>query len=292
MDLIRGIGALFSESGIEVIAPKLSSFQSENDGFIYLEEEANIDPRLIELRYLQHLKALGRNGFSYFVNPDGYLGRSASYELGIAQATGINCYFFDDIRDLPVYYGGNSVWQPQKLADFIIQNRMLPKQKVHRREGEIRHLWQKLILPGAILAVGAIIEYRHTSASSEIPEVLFVQTHKWGGRWSVIGERVKRNEKINHALRRGIYEETRLQAKVGRHICTFDQLPRSGYYVDVHQIFADKVVEVSSRSVKLDTREAQNHLWIRADEALRDLPLEPNARHTLKVYLASRKIVV
>jgi hypothetical protein len=48
---------------------------------------------LVELLYLHNLKRLGRNGFSYFVNPDGYIGASASYELGIAQLTNVRCFF-------------------------------------------------------------------------------------------------------------------------------------------------------------------------------------------------------
>ncbi len=89
---IKRVYQLFTQAGIEVLAPAFSEIKSFEDGFAVLESDRERDHRMIELLYLHHLKRLGGNGFSYFVNPEGYIGKSASYELGIAQVTNVICF--------------------------------------------------------------------------------------------------------------------------------------------------------------------------------------------------------
>ena len=81
---IKAVCNEFTKAGIEVLAPKNSELIGDKDSFSLFEDELDLDPRYIELLYLHNLKVLGENGFSYFVNPNGYIGKSASYELGIA----------------------------------------------------------------------------------------------------------------------------------------------------------------------------------------------------------------
>jgi len=93
LDEIKRIHKLFSENGIEVLAPAMSEIKSLENGFAVLESDKEKDQRMIELLYLHNLKRLGGEGFSYFVNPGGYIGKSSSYELGIAQLSNISCFF-------------------------------------------------------------------------------------------------------------------------------------------------------------------------------------------------------
>jgi ADP-ribose pyrophosphatase YjhB (NUDIX family) len=276
---------IFTEAGIEVIAPARATVRSIQDGFAILETDQVRDPRMIELLYLQHLRRLGEHGFSYFVDPEGYIGASVSYELGIAQVTNIPCFFLAPPAGHPAYVHGNACWTPALLAEYIVEHGALPQPRVHADEHAINALWEKLMVPGSVVAVGAIIE--HADPTRKQKEVLLVKTHKWGGRYSVVGEKVRRNERIDDALIRGIREETGLRASVGRHICTFDQIKNSGYYqAGTQHIFVDKVVTVGSRRVRLN-EEAQEYIWMPAPAALRELPLEPNARHTLEIYAGS-----
>ena len=139
------------------------------------------------------------------------------------------------------------------------------------------------MVPGSVVAVGGIIEYEPTRPNRE-KEVLLVKTHKWGGRYSVVGGKVRRHERLDDALVREVQEETGLKAGVGGLICAFDQIKNSGYYSSgIQHIFVDKVVRAGSRKVKLND-EAQDYIWMPAKIALRDLPIEPNARHTLELY--------
>lgn len=282
-DLIQAASATFRQAGIEVLAPKASELRSFEKGFALFEDEIGQDPRLIELRYLQNLKQLGPNGFSFFVNPDGYLGRSASYELGIAQATNTRCFFTDKLADHPAYAPGRSIWPADRLATYIQEFRALPAPTTRRNEATLQWLWEELLVPGSVVAVGAIIEYQPRKTRPE-KEVLLVKTHKWGSRYSIVGGKVRRNERLQQALLREVREETHLRGEVGHHVCTFDQILGSGYYrPGVQHIFVDNVVQVRSKRVTLNY-EAQDYLWALPSEALAQLDIEPNARTTLRLY--------
>lgn len=182
-EYIKKVQELFTQTGIEVLAPAFSEITRYENGFAILETDKEKDHRMIELLYLHHLK-----------------------------------------------------------------------------------------------------RYENTKGRKEI---LLVKTHKWGGRYSIVGGRVRRNERLNDALAREVKEETGLKGYVGENICTFDQIKNSGYYLSgIQHIFVDKVVKVNSKKVRLN-EEAQEYLWLPAEAALRELDIEPNARHTLDLYSKS-----
>lgn len=274
---------MFQSAGIEVMAPNMSEIVKEEDGFLFFRGEERQDPRLIELLYLQNLRQLGDNGFSYFVNPGGYIGRSASYELGVAQATNVPCFFSAKPVDHPVYIGSNSVWSPESLAEFVVRYGKLPAFSSNV-PSKLDRLWWQMMIPGSVVTAGAIIEYSDPRRTEK--EVLMVRTHKWKNRFSIVGGKVKRRERLHEALAREVKEETGLNGLVGKHLCTFDQIKNSGYYETATQhLFVDNVVRVDSKKVILN-EEAQEYLWLPAKLALRELPIEPNARHTLELYHA------
>lgn len=159
----------------------------------------------------------------------------------------------------------------------------MPAPAVKQNEKIIHQLWEDLMVPGSVVAVGGIIEYDLTKPKQE-KEVLLVKTHKWGGRYSIVGGKVWRNERMENALLREVKEETGLEARVGNHICTFDQIKNSGYYLGGMQyIFIDKIVQVASKQVRLND-EAEDYLWVPPRVALAEMDIEPNARHTLELY--------
>lgn len=277
---IQRVARLFESVGIQVLAPKLGKLHESVGGFALFEDEVNKDPRLVELEYLHNLKKLGPNGFSYFVNPGGYIGKSTSYELGIAQLTNVRCFYMEKPDDHPVYVHKNSLWSAEDLASYIVTNGSLPPEMTHANDKKIHKLWQELMVPGSVIATGAIIEREVKDAK----EILLVKTHKWGGRYSIVGGKVRRNERLKDALLREVYEETGLNGTVGKHLLTFDQIKDSGYYQKgVQHVFVDNVVRVDDKKVILND-EAQSFVWARADEALSSLDIEPNARMTVELY--------
>lgn len=282
-DIISDVYQTFSAAGIEVLAPKQAEIVAFKDGFALFEDEQGQDPRTIELLYLHHLKRLGENGFSYFVNPGGYIGKSASYELGIAQLTNTRCFFRNKLNDHPAYIHKNSIWKPEELVDHIMTYSELPSPMVRRNERMMHQLWEDLMVPGSVVATGAIIEHQPRSSKSE-KEILLVKTHKWGDRYSIVGGKVRRNERLQQALLREVKEETSLRGEIGAHLCTFDQLKDSGYYrAGTQHIFVDNIVKVKTKKVTLND-EAQDFIWATPREALEHLDIEPNARTTVELY--------
>lgn len=282
-DEIRNAYDIFTRAGIEVLAPKQTELIPGPDGFALFEDEIGQDPRLIELLYLQNLKQLGENGFSYFVDPGGYIGKSASYELGIAQLTNVRCFFSHKLSDHPAYIHGRSIWSPDSLADYITTYDQLPFPQIRTNENRIHQLWEDLMVPGSVVAAGAIIEHQPKTSRKE-KEILLVKTHKWGDRYSIVGGKVRRNERLQQALLREVREETKLRGEIGAHICTFDQIKDSGYYQHgVQHIFVDNVVRVKTKRITLN-HEAQDYIWALPSEALRHLDIEPNARQTVELY--------
>lgn len=290
---IKEVGKIFTTAGIDVIAPELSDIVGETNGFVHLGSDKNKDPRIVELLYLKKLSELGRSGFSYYVNPQGTIGVSASYELAIDQLTNTRYLFMTPLKDHPAYVPQNSIWKPQELADYVAENKEYPAPIIPQNEIKIHKMLNELILHGSTIAVGAIIvDYSAKKyKKGQERDILLVKTHKWGNRFSIIGGKVKRNELLCDALAREIFEESRLDSKIEESICTFDEIKNSGYFEQgIHRVFTDNVVKTNKRIVRLND-EAQNYLWIPPTIALRDLDIEPNARTTIELYVSKHKRV-
>ncbi|MDD5251820.1 MAG: NUDIX domain-containing protein [Patescibacteria group bacterium] len=272
---------LFMGAGITVLAPSADVVVGSQDDFILFAGEAGRDARQIELEYLLHLRRLGADGFSYFVVPDGYLGRTAAYELGVALARGVRCVFSEEPKDLPIWYPRGNVTAPAVLAAHVIRHGRLPRETTAAGERPMADLASEVTQRGTLVAAGGIIEHIDTRGRRDI---LLVRTHKWGDRWSVVGGKVRPGETVRAAYRREALEETGLRVRVGRHLATFDQLRGSGYWLrSTHHLFVDFVARADSRRVTLND-EAEEHVWLPAGIALRDLNLEPNAKKIVRLY--------
>ncbi|MDP2909165.1 MAG: NUDIX domain-containing protein [Nanoarchaeota archaeon] len=290
-DKISETAKLFKEVGIEVIAPEITEIVGETDGFAHLASDRSTDPRVTELLYLKKISELGPDGFSYYINPDGTLGTSASYELAIDQLTNTRHLFMEKLSDHPAYAPQNSVWKPRELADYISENGHYPPPIIPQDERYIYGMVQDLALHGSIIAVGAIIVDNSSKRykKGQEREVLMVQTHKWGDRFSMVGGKVRRNERLADALKREVCEETGLEANIKESICTFDEIRGGGYFIPgTHRVFTDNVVIAGRRRVALND-EAQSYLWVPPSVALQELDIEPNAKITLELYAQKYK---
>ncbi len=89
--------------GFEVLSPATAEVVSEKDGFVYTRGEEAESPRSIEQR---HLAAIGQASFVWLHAPDGYIGPTATLELGFAHANGI-----------PVF--SRSVLSDESLRPFV-----------------------------------------------------------------------------------------------------------------------------------------------------------------------------
>lgn len=129
-DIIKEIHNLFTGAGIKVIAPDSSDIVGQRDGFVQLKTDSSQDPRIIELLYLKKAAELGPAGFSYYINPQGTLGTSTSYELAIDQLTNTRTIFMKPLRDHPAYIPHNSIWKPDELIQYLAEYHHYPPPKI------------------------------------------------------------------------------------------------------------------------------------------------------------------
>ena len=75
--------------GVTVLSPSDPRAVDVDGGFIYVASDRHRSPRLVEDR---HLAAITQSDFIWLVNPDGYVGPSAAFELGFAIASSVPVY--------------------------------------------------------------------------------------------------------------------------------------------------------------------------------------------------------
>jgi len=273
-------------AGVNILAPNLSPIIGEKSGFAILADDRTTNPVETELLYLQHLKHLGQNGFSYFVNPDNVLGTSASYELGISQMLGHRFLFTNEIEDHPVFIPNNSIWQPEQLADYIKKYQSVPH-PIITKEQLIAYSLERRLTHSSEIAVGGIIQNLGKKyKKGQEPEILLVQTHKWGGKFSLVGGRVRRNENQIDGVLREMFEQTKLKGGVGSKVCSFDKLDSKDYHIPkTRRRYIDYLINVNNLNVQLND-EAESHIWMPPSTALRELDVEPNAKFAVKQYMA------
>lgn len=81
--------------GILVLSPRSTRVVGEDHGFVFFEGEPT-DPYEVELG---HLEAISKSDFLWVVNPDGYIGTSASMEIGCATANSVPVFCTNDPED-------------------------------------------------------------------------------------------------------------------------------------------------------------------------------------------------
>lgn len=76
----------FEAAGARVLSPAQPTIVDSVEGFVFVASDCHRSPRLVQDR---HLAAIGQSDFLWLVCPDGYVGQSASLEVGYAVARGI-----------------------------------------------------------------------------------------------------------------------------------------------------------------------------------------------------------
>ena len=285
-DKIQETAEILKWAGVDVLAPNLSPIIGEKNGFAILADDQSTSPVETELLYLKHLNLLGQNGFSYFINPDNTLGTTASYEFGISQTLGNRFLFTNETEDHPVFIPSNSIWQPEQLANYIKRYQSIPP-RIITKEQQIAFNLERRLTNLPEVAVGAILLNmgKRYKKGQEI-EIILPQTHKWGGLFSVFGGRIGENENLNEGLLRQVLEQTDLKGYVSSPVCAFHKSKTQDMYFieEIERFYVDSIVCVGSSNARLDDK-AQGFVSMPPTIALRDLPIEPNARFAIEQLL-------
>jgi len=272
-----------NSTGLAVaIAPHDCPPVDEKDGFVLFAGEEGKDPRQIEAEYLQKvlsLRALG--GFSLWVNPSGYVGKSAAYEYGIAQACGVPAFFTEMPDDVPFYIDPSSVRSAEDLAEYMLSNEgRLPD--VRAGDDPIAQTWDRLAFPVASVAVGGIMHFRK--------KILLVEDGRWpNGQLTVPGTTVRARETREESLHRLFGKKLDVSVHAVSPFRTSFMIDGSGYEKPVSSVvFDDRRVELSSERVQPQI--GITHHWAspaQIESLVVAGGVEPNAAASLTDYLAT-----
>lgn len=291
----------FQNLGVKVLSPKSATILASLDGFVSLRGDLvqRIDhvsqmdiATAMKLIENSHLRAIQQSDALWLTIPNGYCGAATSTKIGWALA-----------HNVPVFYDGKYrpdarepiikmyAYPAKSIEDLVVNFEMMPK-----ADPLAARQFQQMLLPptawhvpsegNATIAVGPVIaDYSNKRYhSGQEHDILIVKTYKWGGRWSIVGGKLRKGERVETAFTRITDEQTRLEGAVGEDICVFDEIPDSGYFEQgARRVFVDKVMKVKSRTVQLDDR-AEEYVWVPPSVALEDFNLEPNARKTIERY--------
>ena len=147
--IYEAVGNLL-DAGVEVLSPCDPRIVAEEGDFLYVASDRYRSVRLVQDRHLHSIRA---SSFLWLVTPDGYVGASASMELGFAYASGI-----------PVF----SDWSPSDitLRQYVTQVK------------DIRHALLRVeersntIGPNVLLDPSSTIESAHAVLDDLLPRLL------------------------------------------------------------------------------------------------------------------------
>lgn len=118
-------------------------------------------------------------------------------------------------------------------------------------------------------------------------EVLLATSHKWKGRWIVIGGHLDWGETIEDAVRRETREETGLKVSDIEMVCFQESIFPDEYHDKRHFVFLDFSCRMAGGDVRLN-HELQKHVWVKPEEALK-LDLNKSTRIFIEEFIRKRK---
>jgi len=115
-------------------------------------------------------------------------------------------------------------------------------------------------------------------------EVLLVTSKKWGDKYTVPGGHIELGERAEDAIVREVKEETGLDCVAVELLIVQQAIYPKDYHKHEHYLFMDYVCRATSSDVRLDGRELQSYIWVKAEDALK-LDLEEFTRNFVAKYV-------
>ncbi|MDO8593182.1 MAG: nucleotide exchange factor GrpE [bacterium] len=119
-------------------------------------------------------------------------------------------------------------------------------------------------------------------------EILLGKSPKWRGHWQMPGGKVELGETMSQALKREIFEETGLEISDfklnGVQDCVYPEL----FEKKVHFIFIDYSAKLAGGELKPDDRENDELIWIKPEEALQKIKLNPYTKAAVEKFIENK----
>lgn len=112
LELVICLISEFSDLGVEVLSPEFTVPKKPSGELILLQSGAAKDSRDLEKR---HLAAIKRSDFLYLVNPEGELGKTASFEMGYAISKGVPIVALENVNDLTLKFFCQGTGRPKQI---------------------------------------------------------------------------------------------------------------------------------------------------------------------------------
>lgn len=103
----------FDELGVRVVAPRLATAKNPGEEFVILDGDETDDPCTLEQA---HLDAISEADALFLVSVDGYVGASASLEVGWALSRGKRVFALEAPKDVTLRAFVEAVGEPPEIA--------------------------------------------------------------------------------------------------------------------------------------------------------------------------------
>lgn len=172
-DEIKEIIVLLNKNSIEVLSPKLSDITHSVENFvIFASDNQQLTPAQIQIDTLNRIL---KSDVVYVFDPNGYIGRTTCYEIGVLRTTTIPLFFLENPKDLPIVVAREEVMNPSKLVytllndkQFVNENRItIDKNKI---VNEMRV--KNIVICGSMAFYNRMIEISEYLKRRGIPVVI------------------------------------------------------------------------------------------------------------------------
>ena len=102
--------------GCQVLSPSNVTAVRENDGFVFMKGEESQSPDAIESR---HLDAIQRANFVWLHAPQGYVGPTASLEVGFARAVGVPVFAKETVGEPAIHSFVQTITSAAAAVDAV-----------------------------------------------------------------------------------------------------------------------------------------------------------------------------